>query len=48
MSAALSSEPDEPAGSGLPGDADEGIPQGLYVTALAEDLSTLRGKLGVE
>src|ERR1700733_8186745 len=42
MSAALSSEPDEPDGSGLPGggwDADEGIPQGLYVTAPAEDLS---------
>jgi hypothetical protein len=39
MSAALSPEPDEPAGSGLPGDADEGIPQGLYVTAPAEDLS---------
>jgi hypothetical protein len=39
MSAALSPEPDEPAGSGLPGDADEGLPQGLYVTAPAEDLS---------
>src|SRR5450631_1301435 len=39
MSAALSPEPDEPHGSGLPGDADEGIPQGLYVTAPAEDLS---------
>jgi hypothetical protein len=36
MSAALSPEP---AGSGLPGDADGGIPQGLYVTAPAEDLS---------
>ncbi len=43
MSAALSPEPDEPAGSGLPGDGredgEEGIPQGLYVTAPAEDLS---------
>jgi Domain of unknown function (DUF222) len=46
MSAALSPEPDEPPGSGLPGDGDEdgwdaggGIPQGLYVTAPAEDLS---------
>jgi hypothetical protein len=39
MSAALSPEPDEPYGSGLPGDADEGLPQGLYVTAPAEDLS---------
>jgi hypothetical protein len=42
MSAALFPEPDEPAGSGLPGDgrdAGEGIPQGLYVTAPAEDLS---------
>jgi hypothetical protein len=42
MSAALSCEPDEPLGSGLPGDgrdADEGIPQGLYVTAPAEELS---------
>jgi hypothetical protein len=39
MSAALSPEPDEPCGSGLPGDADEGLPQGLYVTAPAEDLS---------
>jgi hypothetical protein len=32
MSAALSPEPGEPQGSGLPGDgwdADEGIPQGL-------------------
>src|SRR5690242_13558683 len=45
MSAALFSEPDEPAGSGLPGggwDGEEGIPQGLYVTAPAEDL-TLEG-----
>src|SRR5882757_10084937 len=42
MSAALSPEPDEPAGSGLPGhgwDAEEGIPQGLYVTLPAEELS---------
>src|SRR5690242_1095769 len=42
MSAALFPEPDEPPGSGLPGDgwdAEEGIPQGLYVTAPAEDLS---------
>jgi hypothetical protein len=42
MSAALSPEPDEPRGSGLPGDGGdpgEGIPQGLYVTAPAEDLS---------
>ena len=42
MSAALFPGPDEPQGSGLPGDgwdADEGIPQGLYVTAPAEDLS---------
>ena len=39
MSAALSSGPDEPAGSGLPGDAEEGIPQGLYVTLPAEELS---------
>jgi hypothetical protein len=45
MSAALSPEPDEPAGSGLPGDGwdvGEGIPQGLYVTAPAGDL-TLEG-----
>src|SRR5689334_15407394 len=45
MSAALPSEPDEPLGSGLPGggwDVEEGIPQGLYVTAPAEDL-TLEG-----
>ena len=42
MSAALSHQPDEPPGSGLPGDgwdAEEGIPQGLYVTAPAGDLS---------
>jgi hypothetical protein len=39
MSAALSPEPGEPVGSGLPGDAGEGIPQGLYVTAPTEDLS---------
>ena len=45
MSAALSPEPDEPSGSGLPGDGQDiggGIPQGLYVTAPAEDL-TLEG-----
>jgi hypothetical protein len=49
MSAALSSGPEEPAGSGLPGerdehgrDADEGIPQGLYVTLPAQEL-TLEG-----
>src|SRR5579859_4395144 len=39
MSAALSPGPDEPSGSGLPRDAEEGIPQGLYVTAPAEELS---------
>src|SRR5436309_4374309 len=39
MSAALSPEPDEPLGSRLPRDADGGIPQGLYVTAPAGDLS---------
>ncbi|MGD0246353.1 MAG: hypothetical protein ABSB59_39325 [Streptosporangiaceae bacterium] len=39
MSAALSPEPEEPYGSGLPGNTDEGMPQGLYVTAPAEDLS---------
>jgi hypothetical protein len=42
MSAALPCEPDEPQGSGLPAggwDAGEGLPQGLYVTAPAEDLS---------
>ena len=37
MSAALSFEPDEPQGSGLPGgqggrDEAAGIPQGLFVT----------------
>ena len=47
MSAALSFEPDEPQGSGLPGGQDgrdetEGIPQGLYVTLPAEEL-TLEG-----
>jgi hypothetical protein len=45
MSAALPCEPDEPPGSGLPGDgqdAGEGIPQGLYVTLPAEEL-TLEG-----
>ena len=45
MSAALSSEPDEPQSSGLPGSGwsqDEGAPQGLYVTLPAEDL-TLEG-----
>ena len=45
MSAALSPEPDDPRGSGLSGDgrdADEGIPQGLYVTLPAEEL-TLEG-----
>src|SRR5437764_248633 len=45
MSAALLPEPDEPDGSGLPGggwDTGEGIPQGLYVTAPAEEL-TLEG-----
>ena len=42
MSAALSREPDEPPGSGLAGDAGDGIPQGLYVTAPAQDL-TLEG-----
>jgi Domain of unknown function (DUF222) len=42
MSAALSFEPDEPQGSGLPGDAEEGIQQGLYVTLPAEEL-TLEG-----
>jgi hypothetical protein len=46
MSAALSPEPEEPDGSGLPGnrdgdgwDTEEGMPQGLYVTAPAEELS---------
>jgi hypothetical protein len=45
MSAALSFEPDEPPGSGLPGagwSQDEGAPQGLYVTWPAEEL-TLEG-----
>jgi uncharacterized protein DUF222 len=48
MSAALPCEPDEPPGCGLPGDPgwdagqDEGVPQGLYVTASAEEL-TLEG-----
>src|SRR5256885_8033 len=47
MSAALFPEPDEPAGSGLSEggggqDADEGIPQGLYATLPAEEL-TLEG-----
>jgi hypothetical protein len=45
MSAALSSESDEPRGPGLPGDGwdeDEGVQQGLYVTLAAEEL-TLEG-----
>jgi hypothetical protein len=42
MSAPLSFEPDEPQGSGRPGDAEEGVPQGLYVTLSAEEL-TLEG-----
>jgi Domain of unknown function (DUF222) len=45
MSAALSPGPEEPDGSGLLGDGwdgEEGIPQGLYVTAPAEEL-TLEG-----
>jgi Domain of unknown function (DUF222) len=42
MSAVLPLEPDEPRGSGLPGDADEGVQQGLYVTLPAEEL-TLEG-----
>src|SRR5690242_3149473 len=45
MSAALSFEPDEPEGSGLPGSGwsqGEGAPQGLYVTLAAEEL-TLEG-----
>jgi uncharacterized protein DUF222 len=42
MSAALSPVPDEPPGSGLRGDAGEGIQQGLYVTLPAEEL-TLEG-----
>jgi hypothetical protein len=52
MSAALSSGPDEPAGSGLPGERDEdgrdeaeGIAQGLYVTLPAQEL-TLEGFAG--
>ena len=47
MSAALSLEPDEPQGSGLPGDADgwDGAQQGLYVTLPAEEL-TLEGFAG--
>jgi hypothetical protein len=39
MSAAFSPEPEEPAGSRLPGDDAEGTPQGLYVTLPAEELS---------
>jgi len=42
MSAALFPEPEQPDGSGLDGDrweGGEGIPQGLYVTAPAEELS---------
>src|ERR1700749_4175147 len=42
MSAAPSPEPGEPQGSGLPGDAEEGIQQGLFVTWPAEEL-TLEG-----
>src|SRR2546423_14958978 len=42
MSAALSPEPDEPWDSGLPEDAEQDIPQGLYVTLPAEEL-TLEG-----
>ena len=49
MSAALSFEPDEPQGSGLPGEQDgdgwdeeEGAQQGLYITLPAEEL-TLEG-----
>ena len=45
MSAALSPGPEEPDGSGLLGDGwdgEEGVPQGLYVTAPAEQL-TLEG-----
>jgi hypothetical protein len=42
MSAALSFEPDEPQGSGLSEDAEEGIQQGLHVTLPAEEL-TLEG-----
>ena len=39
MSAALSPEPDEPPGSGLPGWDDEGTEQGVYVTLPAEELT---------
>jgi len=39
MSAALSPEPGEPQGSGLPGDAEQGIQPGLYVTLPAEELA---------
>src|SRR6516165_894454 len=42
MSAVLYPEPDEPQGSGLPGDAGEGIQPGLYVTLPPEEL-TLEG-----
>jgi len=42
MSAVLPFEPDEPQGSGLSGDADEGVQPGLYVTLPAEEL-TLEG-----
>src|SRR6516225_1285116 len=42
MSAALSPEPGEPQGAGLPGDAEEGVQQGLYVTLPAEEM-TLEG-----
>src|SRR5215469_7714004 len=42
MSAVLPFEPDEPQGSGLPGDADEGVQPGLYVTLPAGEL-TLEG-----
>src|SRR2546430_12196953 len=45
MSAALSPVPDEPPGSRLPEDAEEGIQQGLYVTLPAEEL-TLEGFAG--
>jgi hypothetical protein len=48
MSAALSPVPDEPEGSGLPGDGwsqDDGAAQGLYVTLPAEEL-TLEGFAG--
>jgi hypothetical protein len=39
MSAALSPQPDGPRGSGLPGDAEEGTQQGLYVSLPAGELS---------